>query len=319
MQGIDVELFTFDFDLTWAAFLMNRHGHVYARYGCRKDEHAEGLLSLKGLARVLRKALEAHSADADRKPAAWTPRLAESARSTPDVLKTGRQCMHCHQVFDYERRDRGAAFDKLEATRAYPLPENVGVTLDHDLASVVKQSTGVAAKAGVKAGDEIVALNGTPVWSAADMSHILHEAKEKDALRLEIVRAGAKQEVTLAPDGDWKRRDISWRGSMWPLRPHPGFGGPRLKADELARLGVTFGFRIQYLVDWGEDRATGEHAKKAGFRKGDVVVSCAGKSDFASELEFQAWFRLTRKEGEELEFGIVRDGKPLTLKLKVLP
>ncbi len=317
MQGADIELFKFDWDLTWSALFMNAHGHVYARYGARKDDKAEGLMSLRGLARVMEKVLEAHKAGAETKPAKWTPRASESLRGLPDNLRTGRNCMHCHQVWEGLRREKPVT--NAEATETYPLPENLGITLDVDLANVVKKVSGAAAKAGVKEGDELVAVNGTPVCSVADASYALHVAKEKEAVALEVMRDGRKQSIKVSPPDDWKRRDISWRGSMWQLRPHPGFGGPPLSADERSKLGVAWGFRINYIVDWGDDRATGVNAMKAGLKKGDIIVSAGGKSDFASELDFQAWFRLTQKGGTEIEFGILRDGKPQKIRMRILP
>ena len=98
--GVDLNLFQFDYDLTWAAFFMNHHGHIYARYGTRKEVAAESMMSETGLKVVMQKVLAAHAANPDLKPTGLKqPVLApESFKSLPPKLKSGQQCMHCHQV-----------------------------------------------------------------------------------------------------------------------------------------------------------------------------------------------------------------------------
>lgn len=318
MNDADIGLFQFDFDLTWAAFFLNRHGIIYARYGSRAERQADAQLSLMGLARIMSRVLELHKTESDRKHD-WTVRTPASIKSLPAPIRSGKQCMHCHQVYQFERRDLGEAFTKDQATQTYPLAENVGMTLDPDLGNIVRAVTrdGPAAQAGIEAKDEIVSINRIRVLSAADASWALHNAKGH--VTIELKRGDETRSVAVTLPEGWRRRDISWRGSMWDLRPHPGFGGRRLSDEDLKRLGVEFAFRVDYIVDWGEDAATGKNAKAAGIRKGDLVTSIAGKSDFRDELEFQSWFRLTRKAGEEIELAVRRDGKALALKLKILP
>lgn len=318
MQGVDLNLFQFDYDLTWAAFLMNAHGHVYARYGARKDKDAEGLMSLEGFKTVLRKGLEIHRTEKDRKPATWTPKTHESLRSLPANLKSGKNCMHCHQAYDYLWRD-DPSFEKKRATELYPLPENLGMTFDAARGNVVASvdPKGPAAQAGIKAKDAVVAINGVRVLSVADASWALHNAPKGDPIKVELARG----EVKVVPAGDWRARDISWRGSMWGLRPSPGFGGRPLKDGDLQAAGLrpgTFAFRVDYLVTWGDEAARGQNAMKAGIKKGDIVVSAGGKSSFASELDFQSWFRLTQKPGTEIEIGVLRVGKVVKIRLPIL-
>jgi membrane-associated protease RseP (regulator of RpoE activity) len=279
----------------------------------RKDRHAEGMMSLAGLRKVMKAALEAHKTGADRKPAASTPRLADSFESLPPDLKSGKNCMHCHQVWDHMRKGMDPAAAKKEVLETYPLPENLGFTLDIDLGNVVKfvDPKGPAAKAGLKAKDEVAAVNGTPVYSAADFSWALQNLKGNS---IDIELAG-KKTVKFAPAGDWRVRDITWRGSMWALRPATGFGGKQLDEAELKGLGLkpgAFAFKVNYIVDWGgQDNPAGLNAKRAGLQKGDIVVSAAGKADFATELDFQAWWRLNLKPGSDVDVAIFRAGKPM--------
>jgi hypothetical protein len=320
--GIDLSLFQFDYDLTWAAIFMNAHGATYARYGTRRDTNAEGMLSLPGLKRVMEKVLEAHKTGASRKPAASTPKMADSFASLPPDLKSGKNCMHCHQIYDHQRKESPAAFDKKKTQELYPLPENLGMTFDRDLGNVVESvdAKGAAAKAGVKEKDEILTLNGTPVYSAGDASWALQNHKS-GAVKLELKRGAERKTVTVSPTGDWRVRDISWRGSMWGLRPATGFGGKMLDDAELQKVGLKAGawaIRVNYIVDWGgDDNPAGLNAKKAGLQRGDIVVSVAGKSDFKTELEFQTWYRLTLKPGTDIEIGVLRNGRVEKLKVPV--
>lgn len=322
MQGVDFNLFQFDFDLTWAAFFMNAHGHVYARYGARKDRNPEGLMSVEGFKAVARKALEIHGTEKDVKPEPAAPKTHESLRSLPANLKSGKNCMHCHQVFDYLRKD-DPGFDRRQATEVYPLPDNLGMTFDPALGNVVASvdPRGAAAKAGVKAKDAVVAINGVRVLSAGDASWALHNAAKADPIKVQLARGAERREVSVAPPPDWRVRDISWRGSMWPLKPSPGFGGRPLNAADLQKAGLkpgSFAFRIDYLVTWGDEAARGNNAIKAGLRKGDVVVGVGGKRDFASELHFQSWFRLTQRPGTEIEFEVLRGGQVVKVRLPIL-
>ncbi|RKY14294.1 MAG: hypothetical protein DRP82_04285, partial [Planctomycetota bacterium] len=60
---------------------------------------------------------------------------------------------------------------------------------------------GPAAKAGLKKGDVIIAVNGRPVSSIADMAQALSNAKPGDKVRFTVIRRGGKRlqlEATLA-------------------------------------------------------------------------------------------------------------------------
>ncbi len=280
----------------------------------RKNEHAEAMLSTKGLVKVMKGALDAHKTDSQKKPAEWTKRTADSIKAVPEPIKSGKNCMHCHQVWGFERRDN--PISKESALQLYPLPENLGITMDVDDPNVVKSVDGAAKKAGVAAGDRVTAINGVRVLSSSDIAFVLHNLPKGGEIKLEI----AGKSVVVTPEGGWRKGDISWRSTMWALRPAPGFGGKALTADEKKKAGIDapFAMKVNYIVDWGDQAALGKAIKKAGLQKEDIVTSVAGKNDFTSELAMQTWYRMTQKGGTEAELIVWRKGEKLTIKIPVV-
>jgi hypothetical protein len=60
-NGMDLSLFQFDFDLTFAAFFMNADKTIYGRFGSRSDrEDAMKNVSVEGFRQALAAALEVH-------------------------------------------------------------------------------------------------------------------------------------------------------------------------------------------------------------------------------------------------------------------
>src|SRR5438270_1770324 len=106
------------------------------------------------------------------------------------------ECIHCHQVNEF-RRDalKTAGQWRREDLWAYPLPENVGLTLEVDrgdrLRSVVPGSP--AGRAGLRAGDTLRRLNGLPVASFADAQYALHRAPAKGRIPISWERDGKTQ------------------------------------------------------------------------------------------------------------------------------
>src|SRR5881227_3102701 len=131
---MDLRRFEFDFDLTWFAFLLNADETVYGRYGGRDATSAEARLSLKGLRYALERALEAH-----RSPPPPRPREGKPVRPEEFAAAARHKgCIHCHNVNEFRRADLQALgkWDR-ESVWVYPLPENVGVTLDVDAGDLV--------------------------------------------------------------------------------------------------------------------------------------------------------------------------------------
>ena len=58
--------------------------------------------------------------------------------------------------------------------------------------------------------------------------------------------------------------------------------------------------------------------KKAGLKKRDVVVAVGGRSDFAGEPHFQAWFRMSHAVGDTVSFEYLRNGKRRTADLVIV-
>ncbi|MHC4493590.1 MAG: hypothetical protein ACYTDU_18445 [Planctomycetota bacterium] len=62
MGDVDLDLFQFDYDMTWAAFFMNADLTIYGRYGSRNavGQGSNALISLSSLKQAMERALEIH-------------------------------------------------------------------------------------------------------------------------------------------------------------------------------------------------------------------------------------------------------------------
>ncbi len=329
MAGVDVNTFTFNFDLTFAALLMNADGAIYHTYGGRDWTDAQSHLSLAAFTNVLQKTLPEHEAY-QKHPAPPKARPAMSVDRMPAMRRKPKQpdCYHCHMVHDAmtEELRHAGRFKRSDVWR-WPDPVQVGFAVDKEdqtlLGDVLRSSA--AAKAGLKKGDHLLTLGGRRILTLGDAQRVLHEASA-GTTRIDVkVRSGGKERrAVLRLHKGWKEPSpltFSWRPSMWSLSPKPGFGGPQLKPDQLDKLGLskdTFAFRVGYLVTWGPNRHTGQNAQRAGLRKGDVILSVAGKRDFESVGHFHAWFRLRMKAGAKVKILLLRNHKRKTITLPVV-
>lgn len=331
MRQVDIANLRFDFDLTFAAILMHANGHIYHRFGGRTSEDAMAWSRMPALQKLMRSTLREH-AIFDRNPEA--PKLAPR-RTIEDVpafsardRKKRVSCVHCHNVHDFQiAQARSEGTWKREDLWLWPSPERVGLRLDPIDQSLVRSvaSPSPAAAAGVEVGDRVRKLGGRAVGSVLDMQEILdRQPFAGGVLAIEVDRGEEPRRFELELPKAWrvtKPERYAWRSYKWNLAPAPGFGGPALRAAEKKRLGLPpdrFAFRVRYLVTWGPKAHRGRRAAKAGLRKGDVVTSLGGKSDFESSSHMHAWVRLTRKVGEVLEVRVLRKGKAMRFQLELV-
>jgi hypothetical protein len=238
------------------------------------------------------------------------------------------ECVHCHNVYDFEYQQH-VADGRWTRDEIWHFPDlaRIGLEVDRDDAQrVVKvEPNSPAAKGGVLVGERIVKAGRVAVLTRADVQWALEQLPATStALTLVLRKDYGERTASIPLPGSWKEcdaREYAWRPYKWHLSPHPGFGGPALTSDEKSKLGLPpaqFAQRVQYLVDWGDQAASGKSAIAAGLAKGDVVLSVAGKSDFDSPDHFQAWYRFTQKVGDEVELAVLRKGERLTLRMKVV-
>jgi serine protease Do len=333
MKGVDLDLFQFDYDLTFAIMLLDADGAVHHRYGGRDHHDAERWLSIESLMVAMRATLEEHRTCKDQpRNAEATTRPARVVEKIPAFRPMFRNedpsCVHCHMVNDVLRAQAQADGEwTRDALWVYPAPEKIGLELDRD---DPRRVTGVtagspAARGGLSAGDTLDRLGETAIASFADVAFALHRTAPAAKSLAYVAHRKAERITGEIPLGDgWKvatSLEYSWRPFKWRLHPQPGFGGVRLEGAELRALELpddAFALRITYIVDWGDDARTGRNARKAGLETDDVVLSVAGKSDFASEQHLQAWFRLEQKPGETVDVVILRNGERRTVRLPVI-
>ena len=79
MRGVNLDLFDFDYDLTWMGFFLDGDGRVLGRYGGRDADGPDSRLSLAGLKYAMERALERHRA---KKPAPAPRKARVKPRST---------------------------------------------------------------------------------------------------------------------------------------------------------------------------------------------------------------------------------------------
>jgi hypothetical protein len=226
IAGADLRRFEFDYDLTWFVFFLNADGTIYGRYGGRDAADPETRISMKGLRYAMDRALEAHNAAPPPRALAGKPERVEDFEGA----KRHRGCIHCHNVNEFRRAELRAA-GKWDRTSVwvYPLPENVGITLDVDAGDRVKAVApgSAAVKAGLKPGDRIARLNGHTVASFGDASYALHKAPARGAIPVSWVREGKALSGALEVPEGWRKTNLTWRPSMLDILPSAPFSAKR--------------------------------------------------------------------------------------------
>lgn len=337
-NGLDLSLFQFDYDQSFAGFFMNADGTIYGRYGTRSHRTSwSDDVSIDGLARALQGALELHAHYPGNKA-----ELAAKTGPAPDFpspekypqfrerygpklnyeSKVVQSCIHCHQIGDAQRdQQRKQQGTIAESTLfPYPHPKSLGLILDpREKATVLRVLNGSPAQeAGFVTGDTIAKLGGQPLLSIADVQWVLQRTPaEGGSLPALVQRGQSTIQLNLQLSGGWRQRDdISWRASTWGLR-RMALGGmllEQLPPEGRQKMGLPdkgMALRVKYVGQNGPHAA----AKRAGFREGDILVAFDNRSDLNRETDLIAHALRNHRVGEQVAVKVRRDGAEVTLKL----
>ncbi|MEZ6059474.1 MAG: Trx7/PDZ domain-containing (seleno)protein [Planctomycetaceae bacterium] len=337
-NGLDLSLFQYDTDQSFAMFMLNADRTIYGRFGTRSHRTEWlGDVSLKGLAVALEKALELHRNYPTNKQAlagktgqplefaspelfpSLKDKFTDSLNYEGEVVKS---CIHCHQIGDARRdfyRQKGQPIPE-KLLYSYPHPKVVGLTMDPQKAATVKavEPGSAADDAGIKAGDEITSLAGQPLISVADVQWVLHNTDPSGGqIAASILRESESIDVVLNLEDGWRRADdISWRVSSWGLR-RMSTGGLKLAelpANERRQLKIAddhMALKVEHVGQYGAHAA----AKNAGFEKGDVIVQFDGHRDLLRDGDVLAYGVTQRKPGDKVPVTVLRNGSEKTLQL----
>ncbi len=313
MRGVDLNVFDFDYDLTWAALFLDAEERVLGRYGGRDAASPDTFLSLEGLRHALLAALAAHR----RAPAGAPPaRPARRVEEYPAAARlTERACVHCHQVYDFRREARqDAGLWSRDEVWVHPLPENVGLTLDmgrNDRVRAVAADS-PAAHAGLRAGDVLRELGGYRIASVADVQYALHGAPAAGRVSATWTRGGQEFRSELMLTAGWRMTDLSWRPSLRGVGPQPSVFGEDLTPEEKRALGLPasrLAFRQENFVP--------KQARQAGIRQNDIILGVDGKRLEMTARQFQVYVRLNYNVGDRVIWNLLREGRrldvPMTL------
>ena len=331
---IDLTRFQHDFDLSFAAYLMNPDLTIYGRFGTRsaRPEHED--ISLEGLRKAMEAALRMHRDYKAARPMLAGKQVEQDRYNTPRDYpslsgkygesldyegKVAKSCMHCHQVREAERLVYRTAREPIPDEVLFPNPDPavLGLKMDPEaMANVERVAPGsIAERAGLRVGDEIAKLAGQPLLSIADLQWALHNAPQSARLPAQVRRAGATMDLTLDLPEGWRRGDISWRATTWDLR-RIGLGGLKLEGlppERRAEAGLPedkMALRVGHVGEYGEHAV----AKRAGFRKDDIIVSFDGQAGPMSESDLLAYAVQKKRPGDVVTVTLLRDGGEKTLK-----
>ena len=113
-------------------------------------------------------------------------------------------------------------------------PRIVGLKIKVDEGNLIESILANSPSDGLdlKAGDRIQIANDQSIISVADLQWVLDSLPSESELHLEAKREGVMLKRTISLSDDWRKTDISWRASMWNLRPRVGIHVPEITVEE---------------------------------------------------------------------------------------
>jgi serine protease Do len=194
-----------------------------------------------------------------------------------------------------------------------------------------------AQKAGLKDGDVILRYQGEAVQSAAQLARMVRETPPGRTVALEVSREGASRKLSATLEaGKGDRLDLG-EIEIPPVPPIPpdafrwydhgkgrgllfgeGWPGPRKLGIEFQDISGQLARYFHLSEDRGvlvESVEEGGPAAKAGVKAGDVILKLGGTAIRDGEDLRRELGRM--EPGQEVALAVLRDGKPLDLKVKL--
>jgi len=318
MDDTDVGLFDRDWNNTLYYFMMNSDEQIYMRYGGRDARSPDSYLNLSSLELALAKGLELHHQyQKGRLKNAERPKPL-FPREIPLLLErtiSRNTCVECHLIGDYlnVHREQDGKLDKLTHMYRSPDIRTLGIELDVPKGLVVNEVRDAVAPAGMKPGDRIAAINGTPVWTFGDLQYH-YDKVNRNAKRIQmaVVRAGAPVDLSITLPERWWWTDLTFR--QWTIEPRVYFDSVPLTDQEKREHGLVerrgFASKVKRVDMFAE------MTKSHELRVGDIVfgVDDVQRDEVANTAEL--FIKLRKTAGETVTLDVIRDGKRMQMKLK---
>ncbi len=341
-NGMDLSLFQFDYDLTFAVFFMNADKTLYGRFGTRAEyENAAKDISIEGFKQALEAVLALHKEYPKNKASLGAKTGPEPAKKTPEAFPTllrysatldfsseiDRQCIHCHQIGEAQREihwyDRKSVPD--EVLYPFPMPDVLGLYFSpKHRAKITKVVSGSSAeKDGFRRADEILTLDGQPIISVADVQWVLHRAPENTTVLAKVDRHGEEINLGLTLHSGWRRgSDISWRTTTGELRL-VALGGmvlQDLSDAERQRKGLgetEMALSVETVGRRSRRSGRETNAQRAGIRRADIVVGYGDRTDRLTESGIIAYVLQDVPQAKTLPVRLLRNGKQIEVELSL--
>jgi len=318
MDEIDVGLFDRDWNNTLYYFMMNADEQIYMRYGGRDARSPDSYLNLSSLELALAKGLELHRQyqkgglkNAER-PKPLFPR---EIPLLVDRTISRNACVECHLIGDYlnVHREKDGKLDKLTHMYRSPDIRTLGIELDAPNGLVVKEVRGAVAAAGMKPGDRIAGVNGTPVWAFGDLQYHYDKVnRNAERVQMAVDRDGTPVDLSIALPERWWWTDLTFR--QWTIEPRVYFESVPLTEQEKREQGLVerggFASKVKRVDMFAE------MTKSHELRAGDIVFGVDGvqRDEVANTAEL--FIKLRKTAGETVTLDVIRDGKRMQMKLK---
>ncbi|TDO12645.1 MULTISPECIES: DegQ family serine endoprotease [Halomonas] len=168
---------------------------------------------------------------------------------------------------------------------------------------------GPAARAGLQAGDIILAVNGEAVESSSTLPRLIGRVSPGSEVTLTLLRNGERRELTVTV-GDWPdTADASANAqNAEPTPARLGIAVSPLSDAEQRKLGIEGGVRVREI----DPRGT---AAEAGIRAGDILVSIDHRA--VEGPEHLAELVAELPEDRAIPVRLYRDGHSLFVALRL--
>jgi len=317
MDNVDIGLFDYDRNNAIYFFILNADEQIYMRYGGRDSQSPDTYLDLSSIELAAKQGLELHRQyQQGALPKAERPKPM-FPREIPLLVErtfARNQCVECHLIGDFQniQRERDGTLDKMMHLYRSPDIKTVGIFLDVPKGLIVKEARGAAAAAGMKPGDRIAKLNGTPVWTLGDLQYYYDKVnRTAERVYIAVDRNGQPVDVTVALPQRWWWTDLRFRQSS--IEPRLYFEDRPLSETDKRKHGLKpdgFASEVKFVAEFAKLMKTHE------LRVGDIVFGVDGVETDPAANSAELFMKLRKTAGDSVTLDVLRDGKRMKMPLK---